>query len=171
MRNFVRRAGALAALFLAATSAPASTPTLMWQGATALGVQCLVERLPYRNDAALGAQLCARVAKLAGARAPMPVRVLALGDAQLLAPGAVTLLVHGSVEPMRGGRALAFAIRPFRASTDQNAVLFGAAPRAVPLTGAGLSGPALDAALTAALAETLPWQARPQGARPLPTRN
>ena len=55
---------------------------------------------------------------------------------------------------------MAFTMRPYRSSTDETTVLFGAPPRAAAMSASG-AGPALEQALRAALAETLPWQARP----------
>jgi hypothetical protein len=68
------------------------------------------------------------------------------------------LLIHAAVQDSAQGRQLLFTIRPFRAGRDDSVVLFGAAPRAVTLSDAGASAPALDAALGAALSEMLPWR-------------
>ena len=89
---------------------------------------------------------------------PAPVRIIAPGDPAVLSPDSVTLLVQASA---RGG-LLAFSIRPYRASNE--AMLFTAAPGAVPLAGPAKD---LEAALGAALSETLPWLNRPAGARPI----
>ena len=155
-----------AAVVTASFPARADTPPLIWQGATTLAVQCLVQRGPFRSDPQLQAPLCAQVARLAARGAPMRVRVAPIGDPALLAPSTVTLLVHATVADVRGTRALAFSIRPHRAGAEP--LLFATAPQVVALSGANLGGAALDAALGNALADTLPWQARPGGAQPLP---
>lgn len=161
----------VASSFLLTAPAAASTPTLLWQGARSLAVQCLVQRGSLKNDLELGSALCTRVARLAARGASLPVSVVAIGDPAVMAPGTVALLVHGSVESVRGNRVLAFSLRPLRVSAGQSAMLFSAAPRAVALSNSGIDSPALDPALIAALSDTLPWQARPQGARALPTRD
>lgn len=176
MRYLARRYGLLAGTFAAAlslaASAPAATPTLLWQGASKLRVQCLVETESGSGPSALQQALCQRVAKLAERGAPVPVSTIGFGDPEILAPGTVALLVHASVQPGSAGkqRLLAFTIRPIRASAEQSAILFGAPPRAVALPGASTLGSTLDAALAATLAETLPWQNRPQAPRALARR-
>lgn len=163
----------VAALTALGCSAPVagSTPSLTWQGATRVGVQCVVTSTAYQVEA-LRTALCERVRALAAAGAPTAVDVIPIGDPALLQAGTVTLLVHGSVLPASEaapgaqGRMLAFTIRPFRVS-EQNSILYGSAPRAVSLPASGAEGAALDAALGAALAETLPWRAA-QSAAPRP---
>jgi hypothetical protein len=146
----------------------AATPPLIWQGVTSIGVQCLVQSEARGHEAALSAALCERVRQIASRGAPAPLRVLQLGDPALIAPGTASILVHGAVQSQGRGENLAFTLRPFRASAEQTAVLFGAAPRVAPLGSAGAA--TLDAALAAALSETLPWQQRPQGPRPITRR-
>jgi hypothetical protein len=141
--------------------ARASTPVLAWDGAKRLGVQCLVDpdRLPDRR--ARQAALCQRLRTLAADKAPIPVVVLAPGDPALIAADTAVLLLHANVQPggADGRSLLVFSLRIFRA-TAAPSELFGAPPRAVALP-AGAASPQLDAALTAALAETLPWRSRP----------
>jgi hypothetical protein len=175
MRYLAFRHGLLAGIFAAAlsltASAIASTPPLVWQGARAVRVQCVVQTEAGSGVSPFQAALCERVARIAARGAPVPVSTIALGDPQILGPGTVALLVHASVQPGPGAtRLLAFTLRPFRASAEQTAVLFGAAPRAVALPQNGAASPALEAALAAALSETLPWQQRPQGPRAMPRR-
>ena len=148
----------------------AATPPLIWQGVTSIGVQCLVQSEARGHEAALGAALCERVRRIASRGAPAPLRVIQLGDPALIAPGTASILVHGSIQGSGRGQLLAFTMRPFRASAEQTAVLFGAAPRVAPLGSAGAATPALDEALAAALSETLPWQQRPQRPRPIARR-
>jgi hypothetical protein len=136
----------------------ASTPVLAWDGARRLGVQCLVDPDTLPDRRRLQASLCERVRSLAADKAPIPVVVLAPGDPGLIAADTAVLLFHGHVQPGEGGRGplLVFSLRAFRA-TAAPSELFGAAPRAVALSAGGAS-PSFDAALNAALAETLPWR-------------
>jgi hypothetical protein len=154
---------AIAAALLAAlpSVSSAAMPTLIWQGASAVRVQCLVG--PGQDNAARPLQqtLCDRVVKQAAIGSPLPVSAIGFGDPQVIAPGTVALLVHGHIERDGDRRLLAFAIRPYRNSADQSSVLFGAPPRAALLTAAGAPTPALDAAILAALKETLPWRRGP----------
>jgi hypothetical protein len=142
--------------------ATASTPVLAWDGARRLGVQCLVDpdRLPDRRR--LQAALCDRVRALAADKAPIPVVLLAPGDPGLIAADTAALLFHGNVQPGdgKGGSLLVFSLRVFRA-TAAPSELFGAAPRATVLAAGGRPSPQFDAAVNAALAETLPWRSRP----------
>jgi len=161
----LRNVGAAAVLVSGAAPtlgapAEASTPPALWYGVAGLNIHCLVTGRTGVDDA-FGRRLCARVRDLAAAGAPIPVGAIGPGDPALLAPDRVTLLVQGSVQPSPAGDLIAFAVRPFRNSQEQ--VLFAAAPRAVLVADA----PALDAALSAALSETLPWLAEPAGPRPL----
>ncbi len=133
----------------------------MWTGAKRVNILCNVAGGPGIDYIALRDRLCRDVTRLASKGAPMPVATIALGDPAVLASDAVTLLVHASVTSHHQERLLAFSVRPYRTSSEQAAVLFGAAPRAAPLSPSGAS-PALDAALAAALSETLPWLAKPQ---------
>jgi len=143
---------------LIAAPAKASTPSLAWDGARRLGVQCLIDpdRLPDRRR--LQAALCERVRSLAANKAPIPVVVLAPGDPGLIAADTAVLLLHGNVQPANAGNGplLVFSLRVFRA-TAAPSELFGAAPRAT----APPPSPQFDAAVNAALAETLPWRSRP----------
>ncbi|MDQ3074957.1 MAG: hypothetical protein M3Q88_05020 [Pseudomonadota bacterium] len=150
--------------------ASSNTPTLMWTGAKRVNILCNVAGGPGIDQAAMSGQLCREVARIAAKGAPMPVRTILIGDPAVLASDAVTLLVHASVTRSRQDRLLAFSVRPYRTSSEQAAVLFGAAPRAAPLSPSGTS-PALEAALTAALSETLPWLAKASGSQPLIDRN
>ena len=142
-------------------SAASSTPTLMWAGAKRVNILCNVAGGPGIDQAALSTQLCRDVQRLAVKRAPIPVRTILIGDPAVLASDAVTLLVHASVTRCRQDRLLAFSMRPYRTGSEQSAVLFGAIPRVAPIAPSGVN-PALDAALAAALSETLPWLAKSQ---------
>ncbi len=140
--------------------AAASTPVLAWDGAERLGVHCLVDpdQLPARRE--LQTVLCDRVRTLAAEQAPIPVVILSPGDPGLIAADTAVLLFHANVQPGADGHGplLIFSLRVFRA-TAAPSELFGPAPRAVPLpTLKGGSNPQFDAALNAALAETLPWR-------------
>lgn len=154
-------------------AATAATPVLTWDGAKRLGVQCLVDpdRTPDRRR--LQAALCDRVRALAADKAPIPVVLLAPGDPGLIAADTAVLLFHANIQPdavqssgqssgTRGGSLLVFSLRVFRA-TAAPSELFGAPPRATAFPGRGVSpGPQFDAAVNAALAETVPWRSRPE---------
>lgn len=143
-------------------AAEAETPSLIWRDVASLRIHCLLTSESGAEQGLLQRRICDRVRELATAGAPVPVSEIGPGDPALLAPDTVTLLVHGSVQPSAAGDLLAFAIRPFRNSAEPAGLLFAAAPRAVLLSG---DGAALDAALSAALSETLPWLAGPAGPR------
>jgi hypothetical protein len=162
-KRFILRAGAAFAALSACSGEPtmsqpsaAALPPLMWQQVTSVRVLCLVgpDVLPGRRE--LEAEICAKVRDLAAARAPVPVSTVGFGDPAVLEPETVTLLVHAAIQSEGDGRLLVFDIRTFRPGRPEAAELFGAAPRAVRIPVSGPAGPALDAALTAALAETLP---------------
>jgi hypothetical protein len=140
-----------------ADSAAASTPPLVWNGTGKLVILCVLSDFS-RQRLDRQASLCQSVRNIAARNAPFPVEVIAAGDPALLAPDAAAVLVHAS----REREQLAFTLRVYRRSAEADSPLFGSAPRAVP---AGDSA-ALDAALGAALAETLPWLARPEAPRP-----
>ncbi|MBB6505250.1 hypothetical protein F4693_002238 [Sphingomonas endophytica] len=144
--------------------APASaSPAPIWQDLTALGVTCLVHTPRGVDTGALHDRLCAAVTTRAAKGAPVPVTATPLGGAAL-APGRVTLLVQATVAPVNGADVIALTLRPFRNITGSGQ-FFAAAPR---LVAAG-DAAALDAAVAALLAETLPWQATHRGrGRPLP---
>lgn len=162
-------ASLIAGLTMVTLPAPASssTPTLMWTGAKRVNLLCNVAGGPGIDQAALSAQLCRDMARIAATGAPVPVQTITIGDPAVLASDAVTLLVHASVMRSGNDRLLAFSVRPYRVSAEQAAILFGAAPRAAMLSKSGAASPALDAAMTAALSETLPWLARPAHPQPI----
>ena len=138
--------------------AQASTPVLAWQGAGSVRILCLVGPKTRRDAGKLQEEICDTVRKLAADRSPVPVSAIAIGDPAVLEPGTVTLLVHASVQSDGDQRLVALDVRPFRPGGDHNAILFGAAPRAVRIPGSGPGGDKLEAAVAAALAETLPWR-------------
>jgi len=160
----LRVACALALLPLAGaaplTVAPvqASNPPLMWQEAGAIRILCVVGPATRSDARPLQEEMCDAVRALAADGAPVPVSRLGFGDPAVLEPGTVTLLVHASVQNDGDKRLVALDVRPFRPGGDHNAILFGAAPRAVRIPGSGPGGDKLEAALAAALAETLPWR-------------
>lgn len=160
-----RVAGVLAAALSLGAPASASTPSLMWQDASAIRVHCLVHTETGSGVSDFQRQLCDRVTKLVARWAPVPVSAIGFGDPAILAPGTVALLVHASLQPAVADRSalLIFSIRPMRASAGQSEILFGAAPRAVP---AG-DQQQIDRALDAALDEILPWRRMPTAPRPI----
>lgn len=164
-----RRAAVIACLVLAAGGAPVSAgaQTLTWRDAERVAVLCLAAPTRLADYRALQQDLCRRVVADAGSDAPLPVNEIAHGDPQAIAADTVTLLVHASVEPgPQDSRLVALSIRPFRATSEQTAQLFGAPPRAALLT---TDGRELDAAVHSALDDILPWRApaAPPGALPL----
>lgn len=142
------------------TIAPAlaSTPTLMWQQTGPVRILCLVGPATRADAEKLQEEICDIVRTLAADGAPVPVSRVGFGDPVVLEPGTVTLLVHASVQSDGDRRLVALNVRPFRPGGDHNAILFGAAPRAVRIPASGPGGDKLEAALAAALAETLPWR-------------
>lgn len=139
-------------------TAEASTPALIWRDVARVNVMCLVQTERGVDQGALHNRICNSVRDAAAAGSPAPVGIIEAGDPVMLSPDSVTLLVQASTQ--RG--LLAFSIRPHRSQSE--AMLFTAAPRAVPLAGAG-PAKEFEAALGAALSETLPWLSRPAGAR------
>jgi hypothetical protein len=155
---------ALAACGSASVTTPvaqASTPAPIWSGIAQVNVLCLVQTESGVDTGALHRRICNTVRDAAAAGSPAPVGIIAVGDPAVLSPNAVTLLVQASAR--RG--LLAFSIRPYRNSGE--AMLFTAAPRALPLAASAGQAKELEAALGAALSETLPWLNRPAGARPI----
>jgi hypothetical protein len=142
--------------------AQASTPQLVWQQAAAVRVLCLVAPSTRLDEVEktdkLQEELCGIVRTLAAEGSPVPVSRVAFGDPAVLEPGTVTLLVHASLQMDGDQRLVALNVRPFRPGGDHNAILFGATPRAVRLPRTGAGGNKLEAAVAAALAETLPWR-------------
>ncbi|HEX8191827.1 MAG TPA: hypothetical protein VF552_02920 [Allosphingosinicella sp.] len=141
----------------------ATQPPAIWQNVRRLNILCIVTGTS--DNEAIRADLCARVRAAAAAGAPMPVEAIAPGDPMAIHPDAVTLLVHASVQADGADRLLAFSVRPHRTGGAETDILFGAAPRAVRMPRSGAAPAALDAALGVTLGETLPWHARPAGAR------
>ena len=94
---------------------------------------------------------------LAADRAPVPVAVIACGIRRARSPAGHTSR-HASVQSDGDQRLVALDVRTFRPGGDHNAILFGAPPRAVRIPGSGPGGDKLEAAVAAALAETLPWR-------------
>lgn len=143
----------------------AHSPSLIWRDVRAINLLCVLDApLDPAGRPALQAKVCERMRAAAAQGAPVPVRVIPIGDPSVLAADTVTLLLHASVRPgPRGGRLLAFSLRPFRVSAEQTAELFGAAPRAVMLS----DDAGVDRALNEAAAELLPWRARPAAPRPI----
>lgn len=164
--SFGRASAALAALaaFIGApvaTPVHASTPALIWKDVARVNVLCLVQTDSGVETGALHNRICNFVRDAAAVGSPGPVGIIAAGDPEMLSPDNVTLLVQASAQ--RG--LLAFSIRPYRTSNE--VMLFTAAPRAVSLAGTAGQAKEFEAALGAALSETLPWLHRPAGARPI----
>lgn len=149
---------------LAGAPGEASTPTLTWSDAAAVGVYCVVDAPSGFDRTVLTRRLCDRVRTLAAKSSPLPVSVIEPGDPALLRQGVVTLIVHGAVQPAASavpgasGHVLAFTVRPWRAVAETTASpLTGSSPRLVPVTAQGHGGAALDRAVSLSLAEVTPW--------------
>ena len=142
-------------------AAQASTPAPIWSDVARVNVMCLVQTESGVDQGILHNRICNSVRDAAAAGSPAPVGIIAIGDPAVLSPNSVALLVQASAQ--RG--LLAFSIRPYRNSGE--AMLFTAAPRALPLAGSAGEAKELEAAIGAALSETLPWLHRPAGARPI----
>lgn len=138
--------------------AQAATPVLAWQQAASVRVMCLVGPKTRADADKLEDEMCETVRGLAARGAPVPVSRIGLGDPAVLDRGTVTLIVQASVQSDGDQRLVALNVRPFRPGGDHNAILLGAAPRAVRIPGSGPGGDKLEAAIGAALAETLPWR-------------
>ncbi|HZG08981.1 MAG TPA: hypothetical protein VEZ70_08380 [Allosphingosinicella sp.] len=149
--------GGLVGSLAAASPAPSAMPPLAWQNAGKLQILCTVVSDRFGERESLEAQLCARTRALAAKNSPVAVQPLAFGDPALIDPANITLLLHASVQQPGAERLLVFNIRAYRAGGVETDILFGAVPRAVTLSDAEAFAPALDAALSAALSETLPW--------------
>lgn len=165
--SFARASAALALLIAfggaAVTTAAveASTPAPIWSDVARVNVLCLVQTDSGVDTGALHDRICDSVLHSAAAGSPAPVRLVGAGDPAVLSPDSVTLIVQASVH----GGLIAFSIRPYRHSNAP--MLFTAPPRAVPLAGPAGPSSKLEAALRAALSETLPWLNRPAGTRPI----
>jgi hypothetical protein len=163
IRQFMARACALfpigvmicGSMFFA-DPASASTPALAWGGVLRLGVQCQVDPDTLPDRRALQATLCDQVRARAADKAPIPVVLFAPGDPGVLAADTAVLLFHANVQALeaRSPPILVFSLRVFRAAAAPSE-LFGAPPRMVP--GRPAATPQFDAAVNAALAQTLPW--------------
>lgn len=139
---------ALAATCALAPGAEGATPSLTWAGADRIAVHCQADA---RNDLRLQQAFCDRFRKQLAARTRLPVAQGA-GSPMVEPPSTVTLIVQVGVEP---GRSLAFTVRPFRRGVEDT-TLFGTVPRIVPISGSGVGDAAAEAAIVAALEETLP---------------
>lgn len=156
----------------AQAAAPATPPALhvapshVWQRTSRINILCQLSSAAG-NDPAMTRQLCDRIRGIAAATTTLPVAVADAPDAATLGGDAVVLLVHASVQAAEGRNWLIYTIRPFRRSAGDDAALFGTAPRAVALDGAGIAGAQTGAALAASLGEILPWLSGGNDPRPL----
>lgn len=143
---------------------PASATSLdrSWLGIEQLAVHCQMQ-VDDPHSGIIADTLCDRVKAAAAAGAPFPVQVVSAGGALSLPSRTALLLVHGSVERIGSVPMLIFTIRRDReAGLEPAPILFGAAPRAAPLTETAAGQAALEGSLRASLSEILPWL-RPAG--------
>lgn len=152
------RRGCIAALLggLALSGATASTPDRSW-----LGVKRLAVLADFRSGltvTTLGDDFCATVKRIAERGAPVPVECVEAGSPQLAADGTVVLVAQAAVQEADGGSMLVLTARKDReGGLDPQPIFFGAAPRAVPLTGSAADAAAMERALSASLSEVLSW--------------
>lgn len=139
------------------------TQPLAFQNVERLQVLCLLQGDRGIAPEADQERLCNAVARLAEDGAELPVAIIPIGDPQVVAPGGLTLLVHGALTDAYGGKRLAFTVRPYRPSVAGSDVLFGAMPRLADFT----DDAALEAAVAASLNEVLPWRDAGRGVRPI----
>lgn len=151
------------AIFAASSVATAqsSPPPALWQDVRQIGVACLVETPTGVDTGALHDRICTVAQRVAGRGAPVVPLVFTTGDARMLRPGTVTLLVHASVNATPIGEVLALSTRPYRNLADVPGTLFAAAPVALPLDRARGDDRALSDAIGRAFARTLPWAPPP----------
>jgi hypothetical protein len=111
----------------------------------------------------LQAALCERVRTLAADKAPIPVVLLTPGDPGLIAADTAVLLFHANVQPSQAQERAAAGLQPARLPRHGRAVrAVRRRPRATALpTGSTQPDRQFDAAVNAALAETLPWRSPP----------
>lgn len=140
---------------MAASSARAESPDLIWRGAERIAVYCRTDS-PELNERGL----CQRVAALAAEHSPLPVTVVQPGDPELLAPRSVAILADFAAGEGQAGPLLVFSLRLHRHGAE--ASLFGSRPRAAPAPAEGASSAALDRMLRAALSEILPGRGAPR---------
>ncbi len=141
--------------------AQSSPPPALWRDVGQVGVMCLVETPAGVDTGALHDRICDAALRAAGRGAPLvPVR-FTTGDARMLRPRTVTLLVHAAVSRSPAGDMLAVSTRPYRNLTDDPGTLFAGAPVALPLESARRDDRLLADAMRRGLAKTLPWAPPP----------
>lgn len=131
-------------------------PDRSWLGVKRLAV--LAEFQAGLSVTTLGDDFCAAVKRIAERNAPVPVECVEAGSPALLADGTVVLVAQAAVQELGGGQALVLTARKDReGGLDPQPMFFGAAPRAVPLTGSAADRAAMEGALAASLGEVLSW--------------
>lgn len=153
----------IGAVSLIAAGANAITPDRSWLGVKRLAVLADL-RVANPGDEALKNDFCATVKRLAERDAPIPVDCIPPNTAPAPEGGTVVLVAQAAIQERDPSqRLLVFTVRKDRdAGLEPGPVFFGAAPRAVPLTGSAADQSALEGALAASLGEVLPWL-RPTG--------
>jgi hypothetical protein len=126
-----------------------------------MGVKRLVVLADFRSGLSvttLGDDFCATVKRIAERGAPIPVECVESGSADLQADGTVVLVAQAAIQDLGAERVLVLTARKDReGGLDPQPMFFGAAPRAVPLTGSAADGAAMEQALAASLSEVLSW--------------
>lgn len=136
---------------------------LAFQGVERLQVLCLLQGENGVAPPAESDKLCDAIVREAARTSPVPVAAIPLGDPQVLAPASLTILAHGAITGSRNQRLLALAMRPYRVTSGQSDILFGAPPQVVRLDDEG----ALLASVGEALNHILPWRQKQAAARPI----
>lgn len=136
--------------------ASASMPDRSW-----IGVKRLAVLTDFRSGlvvTTLGDDFCATVKRIAERGAPVPVECVEAGSPALQADGTVVLVAQAAVQELGGSQVLVLTARKDRdGGLGSQPMFFGAAPRAVTLTGSAADSAAMEQALAASLSEVLSW--------------
>lgn len=136
---------------VAPSGGSAMNPPLAYSNIERLQILCLLQSDGMLASADDNQRLCSKVAKEAGSDVDLEVSVIRTGDPQVVAPGRLTLLVHGALD--QSGR-IALTIRPYRPAATGSEVLFGSMPRVA----AFADDDSLEEAISDSLDEVLPWR-------------
>lgn len=161
-----RSFGALAAATagLAVMPAHATSRDRSWIGVERVAVLTRLTQ-DIASSPITAQSLCEQARAIIGEGAPVPVDcVFSVSDGALQAPRTATLILDASLAAgSEAERLLLFTVRRDREGGLEPApIYFGAAPRAVPVSGSAADDAAVEGALRASFSEILPWL-RPAG--------
>ncbi len=122
---------------------------LAYQNIERVQVLCLVQTERGVARETDRTRLCDLVADGARRGTDLPVSVIATGDPAVVAPGRITILVHGSLV---GSDRIALTMRPYRPAIAGSDVLFGSMLRVADFS----DDAELESAISASLDEILP---------------